>query len=175
MSRSRDALAAARELDARVERDIAEMNLPAPKACFQEIRAYLQRMTDQRRITHPRIKDRAEGSNSVILVGPSNQKGPDGSALEFSSGAQLSFGIKLRHEQGLTRLLAYRFHLLLPAGGVKFMRIDLNQVTKGNDALQVPRSHIHVGFEHVHIPFPVLRPLEILDRIFHIFEPAFSR
>jgi hypothetical protein len=72
--------------------------------------------------------------------------------------------------------VSYRFHLHLPpTSGLRFVRIDLNSYKEGHDQLHMPRSHVHPGFEGIHIPFPAMRPLEVLDRIFHVIEPHFGR
>ena len=65
---------------------------------------------------------------------------------------QLSFGVTLRFDGRRTTLLSYRFHLsLLPASGLRFVRIDLNAAKESYDPLHRPRCHIHPGFEgHPH-------------------------
>ena len=112
-----------------------------------------------------------------INAGPTIFREPCSRCVQFESGAQLSFGITFRENEvtGRTEILSYRFHLqLLPASGLRFVRVDLNPLGGANDPLHVPRSHVHPGFERVHIPFPAMRPLEVLDRIFHVIEPAFT-
>ena len=85
-------------------------------------------------------------------------------------------GTGLRFDGEASSLLAYRFYLRLPpSSGLPFFRIDLN-LSKGNyDPLDQPRSHLHPGFENVHLPFPVLEPLAVLDRFVHVIEPYFTR
>jgi hypothetical protein len=33
---------------------------------------------------------------------------------------------------------------------------------------------MHPGFEGIHMPFPVMTPIEVLDRIVHVIEPHFT-
>lgn len=178
LGRVRDANAAAVLFERRTDSNLDVLNLPAPHACFREIRFYLQRMTDTGRTTNgtralsQRVVDTGE---MQITAGPSIFREPSENCVEFRSRAKLAFGVTLRVENARTRLLSYRFHLqLLPTSGIRFVRIDLNPVGH-NDPLQVPRSHIHPGFPQIHLPYPVMTPLEVLDRIFHVIEPAFSR
>ncbi|MCP5118175.1 MAG: hypothetical protein GY953_45760 [bacterium] len=170
-----DADEAARRLDAKFDDDVSKLELPAPNVCFSEIRAYLQTWTNRRRIRSFRhLSRKVDGGDWLINAGPTMQKGPHEEAIQFRSGAQLSSGVTLRRDVDSTRLVACRFHLLLPQGsGLAFVRIDLNPANKEEDALREPRSHLHPGFPHVHLPFPVLRPLEVLDRLFHVVEPTF--
>lgn len=148
--------------------DLDRLALPAPHECLSEIRSYLQRERDAHR-----IRDGAHQLKRRDLDTGETQINVD--RVQFASGARLEFGITLRAEAGRTKLLSYKFHLeLLPASGLKFLRIDLNFSGRTCDPLRVPRSHLHPGFENIHLPFPVMRPLEVLDRIFHVIEPRFT-
>ncbi len=173
-----DARAAAKLLELRTTADLDGFELPPPHDCFSEIRFYLQRMTDTRRTANgPRPLSRRvlDTGETQINAGPTVFHQGSADCIQFRSGAQLAFGISLRVDAGRTKILSYRFHLqLLPSSGLHFVRIDLNPVPDDDDPLQRPRSHIHPGFENVHLPFPVMRPLEVLDRIFHVIEPAFT-
>jgi len=170
---------AAKGLDARTAADINGFDLAAPDECLREIRVYLQRMTDRGRTTNgPRVLFLRQGENGYTQIdaGPTVFREPCGRCIHFRSGAELSFGITLRYDGAKSTLVSYRFHVqLLPLSGLQFVRIDLNLPKESYDPLHIPRSHMHPGFEGIHIPFPVMRPLEVLDRIFHVIEPHFSR
>jgi hypothetical protein len=169
---------AATLLEARTEADLANIDLPHPHEYFGQLRIYLQRITDTGRTKNgARLLSRKslENGDTQINAGPTIFREPCTSCIQFRSGAQLSFGITLRAGGARTSLLSYRFYLsLLHASGLGFVRIDLNAPTEGYDPLQMPRSHVHPGFEGIHIPFPVMGPLEVLDRIVHVIEPYFT-
>jgi hypothetical protein len=121
------------------------------------------------------LSARTEKGDTQINAGPTIFREPCETCIQFRSGAQLSFGITLRSDGTRTTLLSYRFYLsLLPASGLRFVRIDLNAPKEDYDPLHMPRSHIHPGAEGIHIPFPAMRPLEVLDRIVHVIEPYFT-
>ena len=169
---------AANALEARTEADLCSIDLPVPPECFREIRLYLQRITDTGRTkngVHVISFRTLENGDTQIDAGPTIFHEPCSNCIQFRSGAQLSFGITLRFDGVKTSLLSYRFYLhMLPQSGLKFIRIDLNPPKARYDPLHLPRSHMHPGFEGVHIPFPVMRPLEILDRLVHVIEPRFA-
>ena len=171
--------AAAEALEARTAADLLNIELPAPQECFREIRLYLQRTTDTGRIkngVHVLSSRTLENRDTQINAGPTIFREPCRNCIQFLSGAQLTFGITLRFRDRKTTMLSCRFYLhLLPRSGLRFVRIDLNPPKVKYDSLHVPRSHMHPGFEGVHIPFPVMRPLEILDRLIHVIEPHFAR
>ena len=175
----RDPNAIALAFEAKAEAYLRGLALPKPDAYYREIRNYLQRERDKGRIKtghqSVRILKQQDGS-TLINVGPSIYKNPCQECIQFQSTAELSLGITLSTQGSDTELLSYRFHLQLPErSGLSFVRIDLNGPPKaGHDHLQVPRSHVHPGFEEAHIPFPVMTPLEVLDRIFHVIEPHFA-
>ena len=171
-----DSSRAAKGLETRTEAYLTQTLLPPPREYFAKIRIYLQRMTDTKRTTngvHLLSQLNLENGDSQINAGPTIFKEPCES-IRFRSGAQLSFGITLRSDGRNARLLSYRFYLsLLPASGLRFVRIDLNAPKDDYDPLHVPRCHLHPGFEGIHIPFPVMEPIAVLDRIVHVVEPHF--
>ena len=178
-SRPWDPLSAAKAQDARTSAELLRLGLPEPGEYVTDIRFYLQRMTDRGRTLNGArlvaIQDAGNGT-SLIEAGPTVFKEPCEQCILFRSGAKLSFGVTLRSDTRRSTMLAYRFHLqLLPASGLKFVRIDLNTASDVRNGLDQPRSHIHPGFEGIHIPFPLMSPLEVLDRIFRVIEPYFSR
>jgi hypothetical protein len=171
-------VAVAKVLEARTEADLANLKLPPPREYFKDIRLYLQRLTDTghtKNGVHVLSHRSIGGGDTQINAGPTIFRDPCETCIHFHSGAQLAFGITLRFSGTQTTLLAYRFYLsLLPASGLRFVRIDLNAPKETYDPLHVPRSHIHPGFEGIHIPFPVMGPIEVLDRIVHVIEPHFT-
>ena len=175
-----DPAEAARALERKTADDLGRLKLPAPHECFRQIRIYLQRLTDTGRTTNGArlLSQRTlDNGDSQINAGPTTVKQhlPCGDCIQFRSGAQLSFGITLRSNGKASSLLAYRFYLKLPSGsGLGFVRIDLNGLSTDYNPLRMPRSHFHPGFEHIHLPFPVIEPLAVLDRIVHVIEPHFS-
>lgn len=170
---------AALALEARTESELANIAFPPPHEYFSQTRLYLQRTTDTGRTrngVHLLSRHSAGNGDTQINAGPTIFREPCDNCIKFKSGAQLSFGVTLGLDGARTTLLAYRFYLsLLPASGLKFVRIDLNARKADYDPLQMPRCHIHPGFENVHIPFPVMSPIEVLDRIVHVIEPHFSK
>jgi len=173
-----DGVGAAKALEARTEADLASISLPHPHEYFSKIRIYLQRMTDTGRTRNGvRVLSQRslQNGDTQINAGPTILRKPCESCIQFRSGAQLSFGVTLRFDGRQTTLLSYRFSLsLLPASGLRFVRIDLNAPKEAYDPLHMPRCHIHPGFENIHIPFPVMEPIEVLDRIVHVIEPHFT-
>jgi hypothetical protein len=170
---------AAKALEKRTSEDLENIEVPPPRGYFRDIRSYLQRVTDSGR-TENGVRvlsylDRENG-DAQIEAGPTIFRAPCNGCILFRSGARLSFGITMRLDGSRTRLLSYRFYLHLPVtSGLRFVRIDLNSSRVSDDPLHMPRSHIHPGFEGIHIPFPVMQPLEVLDRIVHVIEPHFTR
>ena len=176
--RAWDSAVAARSFDQRSAEHLNVLELPSPHEYFRQIKWYLQRMTDKGRVARcaSLLKQKTtEQGEAQIDAGPTIYRSSE-ACIRFSSGAELSFGITLRNELERSKLVAYRFHLELPPdSGLKFVRIDLNGPQNLYDPLQIPRSHIHPGFPHIHVPFPVMSPLEVLDRLFHVIEPHFAR
>ena len=168
----------AKALEARTETYLANIDLPPPHEYFQLIRIYLQRATDTghtRNGAHLLSRCSLDNGDTQIDAGPTIFREPCESCIQFHSGAQLSFGITLGFDGTRTSLLSFRFHLaLLPTSGLRFVRIDLNGPKDIYDALHMPRCHIHPGFEGVHIPFPVMTPIDVLDRLVHVIEPHFT-
>lgn len=169
----RDPIETARRFDERCVADIEAIELPVAGRLHSEIHHYLQRKRDKGLVTTlPKVQQTQQGGEFLINVGPTSDREQGG--IVFNSGARLAIGITLRANQTGATLLSHRYRLDLPdAAGLKFIRIDLGQKENSNP-LHVPRSHLHPGFENVHVPFPVMSPLDILDRIFEVIEPAFT-
>lgn len=152
-----DKAAAAKALDERTNADLSNFDLSSPIDFFKELRWYLQRTTDTGRTrngVHMLSRRTLDTGDTQINAGPTIFRDPCDTCIRFSSGARLAFGIILRAVDGKTTLLSYRFHLhLLPRSGLGFLRIDLNAPKGEYDPLHQPRSHMHPGFEGIHIPF----------------------
>jgi hypothetical protein len=173
-----DANEAAKLFDQKAAEYLDNLIIPSPTDFLRQLKSYLQRMMDKDWITegvqHVKQK-RAENGDILISAGPQIHK-VDEPSIRFFSGAQLSFGITLRDEIARSRLISYCFHLQLPLGSkLEFFRIDLNPPKDKYDPLDQPRSHMHPGFRGIHVPFPTMSPLEVLDRIFYVIEPHFTK
>lgn len=116
---------------------------------------------------------RDEHGNAILDWGHSMDPAAPPDAIRFRSGATLGFIISLREMADSSRLLSASFNLLLPSKvGLEFLRIHIEGKTPG-DSVVKSRSHMHPGFQHVHVPFPVMDPRAILDRIAWEFVPKF--
>lgn len=173
MSTEAEAQRRALVLDERLDGAVRDFVLPDPKKLFLSLRNYLQQRADEGRAQNVFHKIRLLRENGVATVnlGPSIDKGHTEQHFIFASGARLSFWLSLRGEKRNWRLLAYRFHLHLPRAPFEFLRFDLNE--KGHpEPLREPRCHVHLG-PNVRLPFLVLPPVDLLDRLFFVVEPAF--
>jgi hypothetical protein len=183
-SRKWDRSLAARELDDHTSEKLQELRLPAPSLFLKELRAYLQALTDSRELRKggvnlPRLNPSPVDFPGCqqIDAGPRLFKSASPEpAIELSSGAKVSLGVTLRPmDTRGSQLVAYRFHLELPHPGIiQYLGIDLNAPKGTYDPLHQPRSHMHPGDHRVHVPYPVMHPLAILDRLIHVVAPSFS-
>jgi hypothetical protein len=168
----------AEEFDRQVVRMLKDLRLPPPKELFQSVREHLQERSNSLRAqvnVQKILRFKPQGTEALIAVGPGIDKGPTETHFTFPSQARLSFAITVREQDGGSRLLSHRYHLEFPPGrGLRFVRFDLNPKVHENPLLE-PRSHLHPGFPELRLPFPVLAPLDLLDRIFFVVEPAFAR
>jgi hypothetical protein len=167
----------ASELDGRLDAERAKLSLPRPDLVFKQLRLYLE---DQaKRLRKPQnivklVRFCESHDEFVIELGPSFDKGDSETHFHFPSGARLSFGITLRRQGAGGVLIAYRFCLKLPvSSSVDCFLFNLNPMAH-TDPLREPRFHVHPGFLHFRIPLPALSPLDVLDRIFFVIEPAFA-
>lgn len=145
---------------------------PEPHKVLTEIRAFLIK-NDQEKHSNNAIKllrlIRDEPLFQIVL-GPPTDKGLSDTHYRLDSGARLSFGITLRSEANQSRLVSYRFHYVFKDGhSPQFIRFDLNSTAK-EVALQEARCHLHPGLEKTRLPARVLSPIEILERVFFVFE-----
>jgi hypothetical protein len=165
----------AEALDSKTDGDLAGLQLDPPSRVFTEIRAYLQRRSDEMNVRNNPIQllrlYPAKGLAQIDL-GPTIDKGATEGHFRFDSGARLCFGITLRQVDRGSQIVAFRYHYEFPDGRApKFLRFDLND-DPHSDPLLEPRCHLHPGIDDVRIPFSVHHPIEILDRIFFVLERA---
>jgi hypothetical protein len=164
----------AKILDDRYEQALASLALPSARDVAALVRTYLQYQDAE--LPHKNnalklVKQTVSQEITSITLGPTIDKGPTDQHFYLESESRLSFGIEIRETQGRCSLVAYRFHLSLPDGmSPSFYRFDLNPKAHGSP-LTEPRAHYHVAMEHVRLPSPLLTPVEVLDRIFHVIEP----
>jgi hypothetical protein len=165
------------ELEARIELQAAAIVLPTFREVLASIRVYLlkhNKETGNMNNVHKLLKERTGSDAGFISLGPEFDQGPTESHYKLKSKTRLSFGITLREANGRCKLISYRFHLHLgTARGPSFLRFELNRDGHQNPLFE-PRSHVHPGSDDIRLPFPVLKPVELLDRIFYVIEnPAF--
>ena len=150
---------AAKALEARTEADLANISLPPPHEYFRDIRIYRQRATDGGRTrngVHVLSRHSLGNGDTQINAGPTIFRDPCENCIQFRSGAQLAFGVTLRFDGAQSTLLAYRFYLsLLPASGLRFVRIDLNAPKETYDPLHMPLSLIHISPDSINPLFSV--------------------
>jgi hypothetical protein len=144
----------------------------------KQLRLYLEQQSRDLRARQniaQLVRFSESGDEFVIGLGPTFDKGDTETHFHFPSGARLSFGVTLRNQANTGVLVAYRFVLKFPlTSGVDSFLFHLNP-KRHSDPVQEPRFHVHPGFPHLRIPAPALSPLDVLDRIFFVIEPAFSR
>ena len=169
-----DALRRAAMLDAKMHREAKGHELPLPHAVFSQLRAYLIRRAEgiaaENNVWQLLKFSSAIGGLSYIALGPTFDKGLSPYHFRFDSGARLSFGLTLREDDRLSRLVSARYHYQLPEGqSPAFFRFDLIDAPHENPLLE-PCSHLHPGLEHVRLPVAIHDPIEVLDRIFFVIE-----
>jgi hypothetical protein len=144
-------------------------------ALLARIRGYLLKQ-DRRIGTRHNLQeivayDKPTEDTFQIFLGPTIDKGNDGTFFTFPSGARLSFSIALRKDQKGWELLSYRFQFSFPDNhSPEFIRIDLRSKSH-SDPLAEPLAHIHPGMHSVRLPSPPLTPIEVLDRVFFVLDP----
>ncbi len=175
MSSVTDARELARALDTRLA-TLASVFDGSGMALFLRIRGYLLKQ-DRRIGTKHNLEqivryDQGDDDTFQIFLGPTIDKGADGSFFTFPSGARLSFSISLRTTAGGgSELLSYRFQFTFPKKhSPEFIRID-RRGKSHTDPLAEPLAHIHPGMHSVRLPCPPLTPIEVLDRVFFVLDP----
>ncbi len=162
----------ARDREQACEDAIAAIQVDATGQLLRQLRAYLSRQEDYKRIKGPIgdvIKlDRSEGGAEELEC----------KSVEFESESRLEFQIRMEPKQPGWRIKQFRFHLHLPgSSGVTMVRVHLNPQSTHN-SLEVPRCHLHIGrggdHGQAHIPFPVMSPLLMLHLICEVIEPDFA-
>lgn len=162
-------------LDAKTGRELAGVRLGPPSQVLTQIRAYLQRRSDEmtkRNNPYELLRLSNENGFAVLLLGPTMDKGPTLQHFRLDSGARLSFGLTLREVERGSEVVSYRYQFVFPDGhSPQYLRFDLSDAPH-LDPLAEPRCHLHPGIDDVRIPFSVHNPIEILDRIFFVLERA---
>lgn len=154
--------------EARTRNFLADVLLEPPDLVRRQIRTYLSRQVDLRRMKRP---DEKIPQLTTVQAGLNELKCP---AAEFLSGARLEFDIQLEEQQGNWRVKRFRFHLFLPQKRkVDMVRVHLN-ADEWHAPLVVPRCHMHVGSSNAHIPFPVMDPRLIVHLFCEQVEPDFG-
>lgn len=166
----------ARAFEEELTAQLESLLLPNPNHFKRLLEQQIQELRNQRLIVSKQqsIEKISDEHNNVDLnLGHSMDEIAPPSALRFDTGATLGFIVTLRETQQGANLLSASFNLLLPAGvGLQFIRIHLEGKIP-SDPISKSRSHIHPGFQNVHVPFPVMDPRTILDRIAFEFVPKF--
>jgi hypothetical protein len=162
-------------LDGGLQRLMESIILPSSRDVIAQIRTYLLSQNadaGNRNNVYQILKVVHSRDLVFITLGPPFDKEPTECHYYLASGSRLSFGVTLRESNGRCALVAYRFQLSLPGEQLpSFFRFDLND--KPHDApLFEPRCHVHPGVDDVRLPCPPLAPLEVLDRVFFVIEPA---
>jgi hypothetical protein len=136
-----------------------------PAHLLRNLRYYLSRQSDYRRITH--FKERAVELTTV----EGGAQEMECNAVEFASGSTLTFKIRLERDRTGWVVKQFQFHVKLAhPRRVKMVRIHLNAVV-ARDPLAVPRCHLHIDNSRPHVPFPILNPRLILHLICEHVEP----
>jgi hypothetical protein len=165
----------AEALDSKTDRELAGLRLGPPSQVLTQIRAYLQRRSEEmttRNNPYELLRLSKENGFAVLLLGPTMDKGSTPQHFHFDSGARLSFGLTLREVERGSQVVAFRYHYAFHDGrSPQFLRFDLNDGPH-TDPLAEPRCHLHPGIDDVRIPSSVHNPIEILDRIFFVLERA---
>jgi hypothetical protein len=169
-----DAVKRATSLDTKLREQIDRLYLPPAHEIFSSLRAYLIRRANEVSIANnPWISlkfRKVTNGISLIVLGPTIEKGSTSDHFHFDSGARLSFGLTLREQGRATQLVSFRYHYQLPVGASPiFLRFDLNP-SANEDPLNEPLCHLHPGLEEVRLPLSLHDPLEILDRIFFVVD-----
>ena len=137
-----------------------------PAHLLRQIRNYLKRQTDYGRFAH--LKESA-----IELKAVQNSLHELAcKTLEFSSGSELKFCLRLEPRQRGTFVTQFYFHVkLAQPRPIGMVRIHLNAKV-ARDPLSVPRCHLHVDHSQPHVPFPVLDPRLILQLLCEHIEPT---
>lgn len=172
LERARELAAA---LDLKTDRELAGLRLGPPSQVLTQIRAYLQRRSDEmatRNNPYELLRLRKENGFAVLLLGPAIDRGSTSQHFHLDSGARLSLGLTLREVERGSQVVSYRYQFVFPDGqSPQYLRFDLLDAPHA-DPLAEPRCHLHPGIDDVRIPFSVHNPIEILDRIFFVLERA---
>jgi hypothetical protein len=162
----------ARHLNAAIDVETAAQVLEEPHKVATVIRGFL--IENEQEETANNVVKLVEISKDKdfvgIILGPQIDKGPSEQYYRFDSGARLSFGIMLKASRRESRLVAYRFHYVFKEGhSPEYIRFDLNPDGQ-RPPLEEARCHIHPGLDKTRLPARVLKPLEVLERVFFVLD-----
>jgi hypothetical protein len=150
-------LALARERENALRTALSQLELEPPDRLLRELRDYMARQRDLRR-----IKPFAAQVVHLRTISEVVQELAC-AAVEFSSEARLDFNIEVERQQRGWSVSRFRFHLFLPRERkINMIRIHLNPQS-WHDPLRVPQCHLHIGDSRAHVPFPIMPPLLMLD------------
>lgn len=155
----------ARHREAATEDALLGMILDAPHSLRRQVREYLRRQVDYRRIKRP---DEGIPQLETIPGGINELTCP---SVDFLSDARLDFKIQFEENQRGWFVKQFQFHVPAPRS-IRMVRIHLNAATV-RDPLAVPRCHMHVDGK-AHVPFPIMNPRLILYLICEHIEPDFG-
>ncbi|GEM_PF-4955257 len=166
----------ARRHENSINQQLETLSLPQPERYRQALHKYIQSIDDSRalRAKPARLECNKSKGNFEISQGPPILKPDSVGQLIFKNNTQLAFTLTLRDTGSASILVAASYSLQLPEYQTAvstfrpgFFRIHLEAQTP-LDPLQKSRSHFHPGLQHIHIPFPIMEPLAVLN--FLIFE-----
>ncbi len=160
------------DLNQIMDLEVTAIPLAAHREFIAEILSFLITNEQAEESNNPQrlLKRTTEGNLIKIVLGPQIDKGPSDAHFKFDSGARLSFGITLKQLRRKSHLVAYRFHYVFrDEHSPSFVRFDLNS-TGERPALEESRCHFHPGLDDSRLPARVLRPLEVLERIFFVLD-----
>jgi hypothetical protein len=150
----------ARERESEIQDALSSMRLDPPDRLLRELRYYISRQVDYKRLRHTEEKII---QLAVIEGGITELTCPE---AKFSSGTKLEFQIQLESAQGGWLVRCFRFHVSLAESRpvIEMVRIHLNREAS-RDPLEIPRCHLHIDNSRAHIPFPIMDPRLILHFI----------
>jgi len=149
-----------------------------PLKYIMHLQEYLRRLDDDRLLDgkRPNLRESENASGDLVIVqGPPILKSDSQDQLRFRNRSQLCFSLTLRPTTKSCFLKAATFDLHLPTtSGIRFMKVHIDGEAS-RDPFTKPRSHLHPGFQHVHVPFPVMDPRAVLDFLIYNIMPRFTQ
>lgn len=135
----------------------------SPSMLLRQLRAYLARLADHRKLkrTYEQPRSETKTNNITALIAE---------GIEFASDSVFSFKIFLEQRQHGWLMREFEFHLALVGRRVQHIRIHLKR-DGAYDPLRVPRCHVHIDTSDPHIPFPIMNPRLTVHLICEHIEP----